>query len=239
MALISTAHAETPDEILGKVRAANHVDGSIETMTMTIYPKSGSPQNRQAELRTRRDGDTTKTYLKVLSPSDQAGTQLLQIDAPGTANDQQMVYLPAFKKVNLISGASQKGAFLGSDFTFEDLKLRDSAMGGASTLVEDAADHWTLETTLTGGSYAKIRTTIGKADLVLHKVEFYDANGVVKVLEVKKFEKDGNFNIPVETEMTTVAKGTHTTLAITSHKLNPSKTELPDDTFTQAYLQRK
>jgi len=238
MALISTARAETPDEILTKVRAANHVESSIETLQMSIYPKSGSAQVRQAELRTRRDGDTTKTYLKILSPSDVAGTQLLQIDNPGTSNDQQMLWLPAFKRVNMISGANRKGAFLGSDFSYEDLQIRDSASGGASSVVEDAPDHWTLETTLSDSSYTKIRTTIGKADLVLHKVEFFDANGVVKVLEVKKFEKDGAFSIPVETEMTNVAKGTHTTLTITAHKLNVSKTDLPDDTFTQAYLSR-
>lgn len=231
------AHAETPAEIVAKVRAANQIESSIETIQMSVYSKSGSAQVRQVDLRIRRDADTTKTYMKVLSPSDVAGTQLLQIDAPGTSSDQQMVWLPAFKRVNMISGASKKGAFLGSDLTYEDLALRDAAATATSTLVEDAADHWTLETALTDSAYTKIRTTIGKADLILHKIEFYDATGVVKTLEVKKFEKDGAFTVPAETEITS-AKGTHTTLVITSHKLNVSKTELPDDVFTQAYLSR-
>jgi hypothetical protein len=236
MALIAPSNAETADEVIAKARAANQVQSSIESMRMTIVPKSGTPRVLEAELRTKREGEANKSYLKILSPSTEAGTQLLQIDNP-TGNDEQMLYLPAFKRVNLISGSARKGAFLGSDFTYEDLDIRES-IEGTNTMVSDTADAWTIDTAMTDSSYSKVRATIGKTDLVVRKVEFYKADKVVKVLEVKRTEKDGTHTIPVESEMSDVTRGTKTKLEITAHKLNVTDAELPAETFTKAYLER-
>jgi hypothetical protein len=82
------------------------------------------------------------------------------------------------------------------------------------------------------------RTTIGRADLVVRKVEFHDAEGVVKVLEVKRTEKTGAVTLPVESTMTNVKRGSSTTLEILSHQLDVPKDKLPDDTFTRAFLER-
>lgn len=229
--------AETADEVIAKARAANRIDSSLQTIKMTIVAKNGVERSREIELRSRREGDLTKSYFRILSPSDVAGTQLLLIDNPGQL-DEQMLYLPAFKRVNLVSGSARKGSFVGSDFSYEDFEIREAAVG-THTLAEDSAAAWVIETLLSGeSSYTKVRTTINKADLVIQKVEFYDGNGLLKVLEVKRTTKDGTISVPVETEMTNVQKGTHTRLEIVDHKLNVSKTELPDDTFTKAYLER-
>lgn len=236
MVLAGSARAETADEIVDRARAANQVSSSIEGLRMTLVPKTGSERVMELEVKSRRDSDGTKTYLKVLSPSDVAGTQLLQLDHASAA-DEQMMYLPAFKRVNLISGSARKGQFLGSDFSFEDLDLRDS-FSGTRTLVSDGADAWVIDTALTGATYTKVRATIVKSDLVLKKLEFYTGETLVKVLEVKRTEKDGAVTLPVETEMTDVKRGSKTRLEITSHRLNVAESELPADTFTKAYLER-
>lgn len=238
LTLVTTSYAETADEVVKKAQEANRVDSSIQTVKMTIVKKSGPEQVRELELRSRREGEVSKTYMRLVSPSDLAGTQLLLVDNPGK-RDEQLLYLPAYKRVNMVSGSARKGSFVGSDFAYEDFEVREAA-AGAHTMVEDAADHWVIDTALSGSdtSYTKIRATIGKADLVLRKVEFYDATGLLKVLEVKRTEKDGAVTLAVETEMTNVQKGTHTTLEILSHKLNVTKEQLPDDTFTRAYLER-
>ncbi|MEQ1568643.1 MAG: outer membrane lipoprotein-sorting protein [Myxococcota bacterium] len=236
LSLVAPASAETADQILERARAANQVESSIEGVTMVIVSKSGSEKSMSMEIRTRREAGVTKTHLKVMAPSDVAGTQLLQIDNPNVA-DEQMMYFPAFKRVNQISGSARSGRFLGSDFTYEDLEIRESATG-THTMVSDTAESWTIDTAMTNSSYSKVRATIGKADLVLRKVEFYSGESVVKVLEVKRTEKDGAATLPVESEMTDLKAGTKTRLVITSHKLNLPKTDLPDDTFTKAYLER-
>lgn len=237
LALFASARAETADEVIAKARAANRIESSIQTIQMTIVSKAGSERVRDIELRSRREGEVTKTYFRLLAPSDVAGTQLLLVDNPGQL-DEQLLYLPAYKRVNFVSGSARKGSFVGSDFSYEDFEVREAAVG-THIMAEDKADAWVIDTALTGdSSYQKIRTTIGKSDLVVRKIEFFDASGLLKVLEVKKTEKDGAVSIPVETEMTNVQKGTRTRLVISSHKLGLTKEELPDDTFTKGYLER-
>lgn len=235
---LSPARAETADEVVAKARAANRVDSAVESVRMTIVSKSGSERVRELELKSRRDGEVVKTYLKLTSPSDVAGTQLLLVDNPGKV-DEQLLYLPAYKRVNHISGSARKGAFVGSDFSYEDLEIREAAEG-VHTLAEDGADAWVIETTPGEGSqYSKIRAHIGKADLVARKVEFFDPEGtLVKVLEVKRTVVDGGVTLPVETEMSNVVKGTRTRLEITAHQLNVGQDVLPDATFTSAFLEQ-
>lgn len=233
-----TAQAETAEEVVAKARAANRVESSIQTIRMTVVGKSGGERSRELELRSRREGDVSKTYFRLTAPSDVAGTQLLLVDNPGQS-DSIMLYLPAYKKVNRVSGASRRGSFVGSDFAYEDFEVREAA-AGQHTLVEDKADAWVIDTALNDAdsSYTKVRATIRKSDLVAERIEFYDKDGLLKVLEVKKTVKDNGVSLPVETEMTNVQKNTHTKLVIVSHKLNVSKTDLPDETFTQSYLER-
>ncbi|MEZ4235866.1 MAG: outer membrane lipoprotein-sorting protein [Myxococcota bacterium] len=236
--LAVTAHAETADEVIEKARAANRVDSSIQTIKMTVVGKSGGERSRELELRSRREGDVSKTYFRLTAPSDVAGTQLLLVDNPGQT-DELSLYLPAYKKVNQVAGSARRGSFVGSDFSYEDFEVREAA-AGKHTMVEDNADAWVIDTALddADSSYTKIRATIRKADLVAEKIEFYDKDGLLKVLEVGKTVKDNGVSLPVETDMTNVKKGTHTKLESVSHELNVDKTKLPDETFTRSYLER-
>ena len=54
-------------------------------------------------------------------------------------DDQQWLYLPKLRKSRRVSGAERGEYFLGTDFTFEDLKMegRISAVDYSFTLVED------------------------------------------------------------------------------------------------------
>lgn len=233
--LLSSARAETPSEIVARARTANRVESAIETLRMTLVDKSGSQRALDFEIRSRRTGEVSKAYMKFTSPSDQAGTQFLLIDNP-TGADERLVYLPTLKRVTMVTGGTG-GRFVGSDFTFEDLAIRD-AVTGTHTLVEDTAESWVIDTAMTDGSYTRIRSTIGKADLVLRKVEFFDAKGPIKVLQVVRTEKDGAITLPVETEMSDLRRGTRTKLVILSHQLNVPLEKLPNDTFSSDFLER-
>ena len=238
LALVGAARAETADEVVAKAREANQVASSIQTVKMTIVSKSGSERVRDLELRSRRDGDTVSSFIEIQSPSDVAGTRMLMIDHPDQT-DEQLLYMPAYKRVNRISGAGRKGSFVGSDFTFEDMEIRQAAEG-EHTLIEETDELWVIETIPTDSpQYSKIRSHIGKADHLARKVEFFDTKGeAVKVLEVGKTVKEGSVTIPLESTMSNVQKGTKTLLEITAHRLNVSAEELPAETFTAAFLER-
>jgi hypothetical protein len=124
-----------------------------------------------------------------------------------------------------------------SDVCSSDLEFRDATVGGM-TLAEDTADAWVLEVAPQSSAYTKVRVTIGKTNLVISKVEFFDANGLLKVLEVKRTEVDNGVTIATLTEMTNVVKGTKTILEVTAHQLNVGPDVLPDETFTRGFLER-
>lgn len=236
LALLSPAHAVTADEVVAKARAANQVQSSIQHVRMTLVAKSGSTRVKELDLKSRKAGDVNQTYMRITAPSTEAGVSLLLVDKPGTA-DEQLLYMPANKQVMMISGSSRKGNFVGSDFAYEDFEFRDATVGGM-TLAEDTADAWVLEVAPQSSAYTKVRVTIGKTNLVISKVEFFDANGLLKVLEVKRTEVDNGVTIATLTEMTNVVKGTKTILEVTAHQLNVGPDVLPDETFTRGFLER-
>lgn len=236
LSFLNPSRAETAEEIVAKARAANQVASSVQHLKLTLVGKNGTSRVTELDLKSKRTDDASFSYMRVTAPSLSAGTTFLMIDRLAGA-DEQMMYTPATKTLNLIAASNRKGAFLGSDFTFEDFEFRDATAGGM-TLAEDAADHWVLETTPSGSAYTKVRVTIGKSTLVIQKVEFFDANGLLKVLEVKETAVDNGVTLAVRTEMTNVVKGTKTVIEIQSHQLNVGPDVLPDETFTRAYLER-
>ncbi len=236
LSLLVPAHAETADEIVAKARAANQVSSSIQHLRMTLVSKAGATRVKELDLKSRRAGDVNQTYMRITAPSAEAGVALLLLDKPGTS-DEQLLYMPATKGVTMISGSSRKGNFVGSDFSYEDFEFRDAMVGGM-TLAEDRADAWVLEVAPQSSAYVKVKVTITKANLVISKVEFFDANGLLKVLEVKATAVENGVTIATHTEMTNVVKGTKTVLEITSHQLNVGPDVLPDETFTRGFLER-
>lgn len=235
--LPALSFAATGEEVMSEVRAANKIDSSIQTLKMTIVAKSGSERVREMVIKARRDGETRKSLVRVTAPSDEAGTQLLLIDAPAVV-DEQLLYLPGFKRTNRISGSSRKGAFMGSDFTYEDLET--DAAGATHQLVEETADTWIIDTTPgADSSYSKIRSTISRTDKVARKVEFFDLAGApLKVLEVLEVATVNGVVLPVRTEMKNLQRGTSTRLDVTERQLGVTLEQLPDETFTKAFMER-
>jgi hypothetical protein len=238
--LLSTglAHATTAQDIIDQARDANRVDSSIQTLRMVLVSKSGSERVREMEIRARRDGEVLKSLARFTKPSDVAGTQLLLIDQPDQV-DEQLLYMPALKRTNRISGKARKGSFMGSDFSYEDLEFSDIS-GATHTLVSEDDTTWVIDTKpAEDSSYGRIRNHVTKADHVSRKVEFFDdEDAPLKVLEVKKTSVDNGITLPVESVMTSIKKGTSTRLEIIENKLGVSLEELPDETFTKEYMER-
>lgn len=238
LVFVGVAQAETADEIVSRAREANQVQSSIQRVKMTIVSKSGSERVRELDLRSRRSSGQVGTLLQITAPADLSGVKMLMIDHDDKT-DEQLVYLPHAGRTSRIAGASRKGAFVGSDFSYEDLDIREAAEGTHS-LVEDTGDTWVIETIPADSpQYSRVRSHITKADLVARRIEFFDKKDrALKVLEVVETSTVGTVTLPVRTRMQNLMRGTHTVLEITEHQLDVGETELPASTFTAAYLER-
>ena len=235
---LSALAQQTPQEILEQAQQNQKVENSIQQLRMVLVSKSGAERVRELEMRVRRDEDTLSSYTRFSHPSDVAGTQLVVVDRPDTL-DEQLLYLPALKRVQRIAGRARTGSFMGSDFSYEDLEI--SGVDEAQhTLESEDAQSWIIVTIPgDGSSYSRIRTTIGKADYLPRKVEYFDKKGApLKVLTVEETARDGDTVIPTRSVMQNLQKGTSTRLEIIEHQLNVAPEQLPDETFTASYMER-
>ena len=241
MLLLAAALAQEPTtaaEIFERAQEARNIENSIQTMRMVLVSKSGAERVREMELRVRRDGEVLSSYTRFSAPSDVAGTQLVMVDNPEQVDDQ-LLYLPALKRVQRIAGRARTGAFMGSDFSFEDLEM-SSAGDAQHTIVEQTDEHWVIETVPADSPlYARIRSTVSKADTVPRKVEYYDKKGqLYKRLTITETSRDGDTVVPTTSIMENVQKGTSTRLEIIEHQLNVPPEQIPDEVFTAAYMER-
>jgi outer membrane lipoprotein-sorting protein len=234
----SVALADTVDEIIDSARDAQRIDSSVQEIRMTLVSRSGAERVREFELRVRKDGEVIKSYTRFTHPKDVMGTQLVMIDHPDTP-DEQMLYLPAFQQVRRIAGKARSGSFMGSDFAFEDLEISD-ARGVNPQLISENDTTWVIDTSpAEDSSYSRIRLHVTKSDYLPRKVEFFDQKGeALKVLSVLETAKDGDTVLPTRSEMKNLQKGSRTIMEITSHELNVPVERIPDETFTQTYMER-
>lgn len=101
-------------------RASGFGDFSA-TMVMILRDRKGNESHRDMRVRTMEiphDGDMNLTVFD--SPRDIKGTALLT-HSHKIGDDDQWLYLPALKRVKRISARNKSGAFMGSEFSFEDL----------------------------------------------------------------------------------------------------------------------
>lgn len=239
LALLLPVQAATPEEILEEARAAQRVDSSIQQIRMVLVSRTGAERVRELEMRVRKDGEVLKSYTRFSKPSDVAGTQLVIVDSPDKVDDQ-LLYLPALKRVNRIAGKARSGSFMGSDFSFEDFELAGTEGGEATILREDEAV-WVIETKPgEGSSYSRLLLTVDKADKLPRKVEYFDQKGAaLKVLEIKEVSREGGQPFPTLSVMKNLQKGTETRLEVLSHQLDVGAEQIPDETFTAAYMERQ
>lgn len=102
---------------------------SIAEAQMILRDRQGSASVRRMELRSLEAGQGTdggRTVLFFRSPPDVDGTALLT-HSHETRDDDQWLYLPEIKRVKRISGSGKSGSFMGSEFSYED--MRDAQIG--------------------------------------------------------------------------------------------------------------
>jgi hypothetical protein len=100
-------------------------DGAHVTrkLSMKMVDRSGKERNRETFGYRKYFGDEKRTVLFYLSPKNVQDTGFLSYDYPDAQlDDDQWLYLPALRKARRISASDRGDYFLGTDFTYEDIK---------------------------------------------------------------------------------------------------------------------
>lgn len=111
------------DEIIAKVNARDDGERATRKLTMEMIDKRGKSRVRETFGFRKYFDDEKRTVIFYLSPSNIKDTGFLTYDYPDAAvDDDQWLYLPAARKVRRISASDRGDYFLGTDFTYEDIK---------------------------------------------------------------------------------------------------------------------
>jgi predicted RND superfamily exporter protein/outer membrane lipoprotein-sorting protein len=110
-------------ELVQKVNQVEQGELVTRNLSMEMTDRRGKIRRRET-ISYRRDFDRQKkTILFYLTPANVRDTAFLTWDyAEADKEDDQWLYLPALRKVRRISAANRGDYFLGTDFTYDDIK---------------------------------------------------------------------------------------------------------------------
>ena len=97
---------------------------SVAEAKMILRDRQGNASERRMEVRSLEavpGSDGGRSLLFFRSPPDVDGTALLTHSHPAREDDQWL-FLPEIKRVKRISGSGKSGSFMGSEFSYEDMR---------------------------------------------------------------------------------------------------------------------
>nr|WKN34987.1 outer membrane lipoprotein-sorting protein [Tunicatimonas sp. TK19036] len=241
---IVTAQSERGYDIMHRCDEEAIADDEYFQLSMTLTNKQGQERKRTLEQHTKTDvSGNRSSMIKFLSPADVAGTGFLAIEYSGR-DDDQWLYLPAFRKTRRISPNNESDYFVGSDFTFEDLNREDLEEHTYSLEGEETVDgaacfliHAMPKDPKSSG-YSKRELWVTQDNYVLVQAKFYDGTGEM----LKEYHASDIKNIasttkwrPYRMEMQNHQNGHQTVLEFDNIVLNEG---VDEQLFTQRFLQK-
>ena len=115
--LFAISHAEVAKK---NDKTMSGFEDSKSTMTMTLINAKGQTRIRTIRSKSLELDGGDKSLMEFLSPADVKGTKFLNYEH-AQKDDDQWLYLPALKRVKRISSKNKSGAFMGSEFSYEDV----------------------------------------------------------------------------------------------------------------------
>lgn len=186
-------------------------------------------------------GDGDKSLIIFDHPPDIRDTALLTF-AHKSGEDEQWIYLPEVGRVKRISAANRSGAFVGSEFAYEDLvseevekytyrHVGDEPCGALNCFVVERRP------TQSGSGYIRQLVWRDQAEYRIQKIEFYDRkDSLLKTLMADGYRQySGRFWRADTLAMVNHQSGKSTVLTWSSHAFG---TGLREADFTSAALSR-
>lgn len=230
--LLSTALAQTADEIMQNIQAQQQWTQSILEIDLNIERDGKKEKQYQLKTHLRKEQDTLYTHTEFLAPTEVAGTKIIAIDFPEKP-DLLHLFMPALGRVNTLNASGKKHAFMGSDLSFEDLEI--SNYDGAHSILSEDEKNWTIQTMgKNHPSYSKWVTVVEKSSYQLSSIDFFDKKDkLLKTMTIiEKTQALAPF--PSKVEVIDRQNHSHTTFQIKNQSLEA--VEIPLTLFEKEAL---
>lgn len=178
------------DEIAQKINARDEGEAVARSLTMEMIDRRGKKRVRETRAFRKYYGEEKRTVIFYLTPKNVKDTAFLTWDYPeAERDDDQWLYLPAMRKVRRISASDRGDYFLGTDLTYEDIKLETRVAiedYTRKTIGEDEVDghHCYVventpvdEATARELGYAKVEQCVDDEIWMVRRSKFWDVRG--------------------------------------------------------------
>ena len=110
-------------DIMKEQKKRHEAAQEYENIKMVLIDSSGNKETRELKRYAKKDNSGLFKYLaRFEGPADIRGTALLTWEQKDREDDQWL-YMPAYgQKLKRIAGGNKKGYFMGTDFSYEDLR---------------------------------------------------------------------------------------------------------------------
>ncbi|MBH47779.1 MAG: outer membrane lipoprotein-sorting protein [Halobacteriovorax sp.] len=197
--LFAPVMSATPEqkglEIAKQVRDKNNgFAGEESKMKMVLITASGQQVVREMDGKVHEGGkDGDRSLMEFQNPKDVKGTKMLTWSYKNKEDDQWL-YIPAFRRVKRINSSSKSSSFMGSEFAFEDLGSQEIEKFNYKWLRDekvDKRDVWVLERVSKEPSgYSKQIMYMDKQIFNPMKIEYYNQRGeLLKTAEFSAYKQ--------------------------------------------------
>ena len=216
-------------------------EDSTSQMQMKLINARGQEKIRTMNMKVLEGEDEDKSLMEFLTPADVKGTKFLNYEHVDK-DDDQWLYLPALKRVKRISSKNKSGAFMGSEFAYEDLSAFNVKKyhyeGEAKEVrLENKEMYQTSSAPVSKNSgYTKLISWIDKKTFLIQKIEYYDRKKeLLKTAYFQEYKKYNGVYRMVKITMKNTQNDKTTILIWSDEKI---KTGLNKKDFHKRYLKK-
>lgn len=237
--------AEDPKELMHRSDRRHRIPLEHMVATMTLQPKSGEQEHREYDSYAAQDGKAgDKSLIRFRAPADVKDTTLLAVEDPAKKEDDQWLYLPAFRKTRRVGNAELGDRFVGSDIFYEDMKRRYVDDYSYAMLREETIDGspcWVIESkpavekVKKESPYAAAHIWLRKDILMAVKVRYFDRRmRPLKEMTLSQLKAvHGDAWRADRMEIVDVVRKHRTVIVVKQRQINPT---LPSDVFSRHKL---
>jgi len=245
----SEATLPRAEDVVAHINSRDEGEAVSRKLSITMRDKRGKTRHRETRSYRKYYAGEKRTVIFYLAPKNIKDTAFLTYDYNDPEReDSQWLYLPALRKVRRISASDRGDYFLGTDMTYEDIKLEtrvSSADFDFQTIGTcDADGRLGLQIEGTPKSkaiarelgYSKTLSCVDNEIWMVRSSQFWDIKGkLLKTVTISNIEQIQGIwsqqNIDVENHKT----GHSTKLTFSEIDY---QSPVPDDTFTTNAIKR-
>lgn len=246
LAIGTSAFALDGTEIMTKVFDRQKPDFTKAAVQLTLAKNGKVEETRNVGEYGRCKNNLSDVVMIFLSPASVKDTRFLQKENDGK-DDDKWIYLPSLKSTRRVAASDGTKAFVGTDFSYDDMSSREVA-DDTHELIKESEDKGNFKDLYVvkstpkdpkSSQYQYRISYITKDAWIPTYIELYDKKGkLMKVNEIKRIDKmpgaNGRvYNVPMENVMTNVQTGHSSTIKMVNVELDKP---LSDRYFTTDFL---